>query len=418
VLFAGFLLLGGRLSDRIGAARLFGLAVVVFGTASAIGGIANGGATLLIARAVQGVGAALLQPAILGLIGTMFTDGAMRNRAYAVWGTVGALGLAAGVVLGGILTTWSWRLTFFINVPLCALCAIGAARWFPRERIAGVVRRIPTIASVLGTSAVLTVVMALTCVSDPNWRGRPAMALGCAAAILSIVFIFNERRSPNALIDGVLRRAGSVRLGVAATAFYMASVGAEFYLVTMLMQTAKGYSPWQAGLAFLPLAGMVSVGSSATGRLVRTVPPTPVLCGGFIVAAIGLAWLALAVHGESYARDLLPGFLLSGFGHGVIYASMFMIGTRGVSDDLQSSAGAVLTTSQYISAAIVVAILTIVLGSNPTDDQFRNALCMTCAAAVAGCVVFAERTLRMCLAPRSRPECAALPQPGRETSLR
>jgi hypothetical protein len=90
------------------------------------------------------------------------------------------------------------------------------------------VRRIPTIASVLGTSAVLTVVMALTCVSDPNWRGRPAMALGCAAAILSIVFIFNERRSPNALIDGVLRRAGSVRLGVAATAFYMASVGAEF----------------------------------------------------------------------------------------------------------------------------------------------------------------------------------------------
>jgi len=134
VFFAGFLMVGGRLADRVGAQRLFIGAITLFGVTSAIGGAAHDGPMLLAARGAQGVGAALLQPAILGLIGTTFPAGPSRSRAMAVWGAVGASGLAVGVILGGLLTTASWRLTFFINVPLTLLCAVGATLWFSHAR--------------------------------------------------------------------------------------------------------------------------------------------------------------------------------------------------------------------------------------------------------------------------------------------
>lgn len=130
VFFAGFLVVGGRVSDRAGAERVFILAVAGFGVASAIGGAAGDGPVLLAARGVQGLAAALLQPAVLGLIGTTFPAGPARGRALAVWGSVGAAGLVTGVILGGLLTSASWRLTFIINVPLTLLCALGAAAWF------------------------------------------------------------------------------------------------------------------------------------------------------------------------------------------------------------------------------------------------------------------------------------------------
>jgi MFS family permease len=267
--------------------RLFVGAIVIFGAASAAGGVAAEGPVLLAARNAQGFGAALLQPAVLGLIGTTFPAGPARGRALAVWGSVGASGLAVGAILGGLLTTTSWRLTFFINVPLTLLCAVGAAVWFDRSRAPG--------------------------------------------------------------------RAD--RIG----------------------------------------------GNLAAGRAARRWRPATVLVAGFTVAAVGLGWLAATLPGDSYLADLLPGLVVSGFGHGVIYTSMFVIGTRDVAAEHQGTAGALLTTSQYLSAAVTVAVLTIVLGDSPGDGRFRAAFLVTAAAAVAGAALIAARHRQLDAGPAGHP---------------
>lgn len=391
VLFAGFLVVGGRLSDRVGPARLFVGAVITFGVASAVGGAAQDGAVLLAARGAQGLAAALLQPAVLSLIGTTFPAGPVRSRALAVWGTVGASGLAAGAVLGGLLTTASWRLTFMVNVPLTLLCALGAATRIGPGGEHAAAGRIPMLASVLGTGTVLTSVVGLTLGPERGWDSAPTLVFLGLALTLFAWFVRNERASGNALIAPFLRRTRSLRAGAAATALYMASVGSEFYLLTLLLQAMKGYTPLAAGLAFLPLAIAVTAGNTAAGRAVRGLGPGAVLGGGFAIAAVGLVWLALALQGHSYVADLLPGLILSGLGHGVIYTSMFIIGTNDVPSAHQGTSGALLTTSQYLSGALTIAVLTVALGPAPGYARFRTAFLLTAAAAAGGVVLAVSR---------------------------
>jgi MFS family permease len=389
VLFAGFLVVGGRLTDRLGAKRLFVTAIIGFGLASAVGGIAQDGTVLLAARGAQGLGAALLQPAVIGLIGTTFAAGPARSRALAVWGSVGASGLAAGAILGGVLTSASWRLTFLVNVPLTLLAALGAAIWIhsPQNRVAS---RIPLIASALGTATVLALVIGLTVGTEH--RTAAAISLGLAV-VFFVTFVRNERRSRNALIERALRSTGSLKAGAAATALYMASVGSEFYVLTLLLQSQKGYTPLQAGLAFLPLAVLVTIGNTAAERSVRRYGPAAVLAAGFAIATAGLLWLALALEGSSYAGSLLPGLLLSGFGHGVIYTCMFIIGTHDVVSEQQGTAGALLTTSQYLAGALTIAVLTLVLTDSPGPAEFRMAFLLTTVAAAGGALLALRRSV-------------------------
>lgn len=396
VLFAGFLIVGGRLSDRLGATRLFIIAIIAFGIASAVGGAAQNGTVLLAARGVQGLGAALLQPAVLGLIGTTFPAGPARSRALAVWGSVGASGLAAGAILGGLLTAASWRLTFVINVPLTLLCAVGAGLWFIRIREDAPGNRIPMLASVFSTGAVLTVVLGLTLTSSgEGWTSWLTLSCFGVAVVLFFIFVRNEKAADNPLIEPVLRDISSLRIGAGATALYMASVGSEFYLLTLLLQSVKGYTPLQAGAAFLPLALMVTVGSTTAGRAVRRFSPATVLISGFGIATVGLVWLSLSLQGDSYALDLLAGLLLSGFGHGMIYTSMFIIGTHDVPAEHQATAGALLTTSQYLSGALTIAVLTLMLGSSPGNAAFRTAFLVITAAAALGAGLIASRRSRV-----------------------
>ena len=387
VLFAGLLLVGGRVADRFGAKRVFIAAIVLFGLASALGGVATDGTTLLLARGLQGLAAAFLQPSILALMSAIFVTGANRAKAVSIWGAVGASGLTVGVVLGGILTSLSWRWTFLINVPLAALCVVGAMTWFrSHPRHSGSVR-IPFVAAALGTGALLGTVVTLTLLASArdSW---PILFLVLALTCASIAgFLIAERVSSNVLITKTLRRIPTLKLGSAATYLYMASVGSEFYLVTLLLQRLESFTPLEAGLGFLPLAVLVTVGNIAAGRMVRRFGAGGTLMFGFAISVVGLGSLALSLGTGNYASSLLPGLILSGFGHGVIYTSMFVIGTRDVPVELQGTSGALLTTSQYLSAAITVAMLTIVLGSNPDAQSFRYAFFVTALAALVGLVV-------------------------------
>ncbi|WP_432839407.1 MFS transporter [Dactylosporangium sp. CA-092794] len=369
--FAGFLLLGGRLADRVGAGRLFLAATALFGAASVAGGLAGDGAVLLAARGAQGFAAALLQPAILGLIGARFPAGPARTRALSVWGAVGAAGLAAGVVLGGALTRYTWRWTFLVNVPVTVLCAAGAAAWLLATARARP-EPVPLAGPLLGTGAVLATVLGLTFAGARGWADPATAGTLLAAAALGAALL--ARRRP----------AGprSLRIGAAAAALYMASVGSEFYVVTLMLQDRDGFTPLRAGLAFLPLAALVTAGSSVTGALVRRLGAPRTLGAGFALAALGLAWLALAA-GRGYPAGVLPGLLVSGFAHGVVYTSMFNVGARDVPPAEQSSAGAVMTTAQYLAGAVAVALLTLPLHGG----AYAAAFWLTAAAAATGALL-------------------------------
>lgn len=412
VFFAGFLVVGGRLADRYGAKRLFVVAIVLFGLASALGGAAGDGPLLLAARAVQGLGAALLQPAVLGLIGTTYAAGPARSRALAVWGAVGASGLAAGAVLGGVLTSASWRLTFLVNVPLTLLCAVGAVVWV---RVAGrreAERRVPLLAATLGTGTVLTLVIGLTLGAGHGWAAPTTLVFLALAVVLLGWFARNERRSGNALIHPGLRRTFSLRVGAAATALYMASMGSEFYLVTLLLQTAKGYTALRAGFAFLPLAAGVVLGSSGAGRALRRFGPPAVIAGGFAAGVAGLLWLALALRGDSYALDLLPGLVLSGIANGMVFTTMFVIGGHDAPREQQSTAGALLTTSQYLAGALMLAVLTLTLGGAAGPARFRAAFLLTTAASAAGLVLVLAARRRLAGGPGTIAPAATAPGPA------
>jgi EmrB/QacA subfamily drug resistance transporter len=391
VLFAGFLVVGGRLCDRAGPRRVFVVAVLGFGAASAVGGAATGGAFLVTARAAQGLAASLIQPAVLALIGTTFPAGRQRHRATAVWGAVGASGLAAGVILGGLLTTTSWRLTFLVNVPVTVVCALATLLWLREDRPA-TADRIPGLAAALGTTTVLGLVLGLTFAAAEGWNSPATLIILTLSVALVMMFLAHEHRSSNVLVDRDLRRKPTLRLGVAATGLYMASVGSEFYLLTLFLQTVRGYSPLAAGYAFLPLAVTVTVGNVVAGRALQHVKVATVLLSGFALAAVGLTWLALALGGHSYLKDLLPGLLLSGLGHGVIYTSMFVIGTSDIPRAQEGMAGALLTTSQYLSGALAIGLLTLVLGGSPDAGSMRSAILVTATAAVAGALAAARAT--------------------------
>jgi hypothetical protein len=189
------------------------------------------------------------------------------------------------------------------------------------------------------------------------------------------------------LIEPALRHDGSVRTGAAAAALYMASAGSEFYVLTLLLQTVKHYSPLHAGLAFLPLAIMVTAGSTATGRAVRRISPATALTAGFLITLAGLVWLSLTLRGDAYLADILPGLVLSGFGHGAIYTATFILGSRDVPPVHQGTAGALLTTAQYLSGALTLAVLTLMLGPSRSYPGFTSAFVLLAAAAGAGALL-------------------------------
>ncbi|HYQ62146.1 MFS transporter [Actinophytocola sp.] len=383
VFFAGFLIVGGRAADRFGARTLFIGGLVLFGVASLAGGLAAHPWLLLVARAAQGIAAAALQPAVIKLINTSFAAGPQRNRALAVWGTVGASGLAAGVIIGGLLSTASWRWVFLINLPLALVGALTARSLLPNTT-ARTTRPLNVPSAVLVTAAMLAAALGLTWAASEGWGDVTTVGAIGAAVVLMAGFLLHDRRSPSPLVERALRRTATLVIGCGATALYMASVGNEFFVVTLLLQQDRGYGPLAAGLAFLPLAVMITVGNTVAGRIVGPLGVRRTLTLAFTVDAVGLLLLALQIGGDGYVLHLLPGLLVSGLGHGITYTAMFIAGTQDLHDDDQGIGSALMTTSQYLAGALGVAVLVLVLGHAPGETEFGWAFVTTAAAAALG----------------------------------
>jgi EmrB/QacA subfamily drug resistance transporter len=420
--FGGFLLLGGRIADLVGRRLIFIVGLGVFSLASLAGGLAQSQAWLIGARAIQGVGAALLAPAALSLVTSIFREGAERNRALSVWGAVAGSGGAAGVMLGGVLTSGlGWRSVLFVNVPI-GIAAILLTPLLVAESRGDTTRRgfdLPGAATV--TAGLSALVYGLVRASAVGWGSVQTIGVLAAAAALLASFVAIERRSEAPLVPFAFFR----NLNVTAANATMLATGAAiiglFYFLSLYMQKVAGYSAIKAGTSQLPLAAGIILAAAIAAPLVARLGLRRVLIGGLALFAGGLVWFAqLPVHG-SYLADLLGPSLLIALGLGFAFVPITILAETGVHDREYGLASGLLNTSQQVGGALGLAVLTTIATSRAnhlmaSHHTFGQSLTLGFhlgflgAAAFVGLGIIAAATIGTRHARRSRLAYAA-PQP-------
>ena len=371
--FGGFLLLGGRMADLLGRRRLFMTGLVLFAGASLAGGLAQSAGWLVAARAVQGLGAALLSPAALSILTTLFTEGPERNRALGVWGAVAGSGGAAGVLLGGMLTQWAgWEWVLFVNVPVGLAGAAAAVRLLPESRNAGP-RHFDVAGAVSITAGLSLLVYTLVRANAVGWGSARTLGLGAIALALVATFVVIERRTRSPLVPfpGIFRlRTIS---GVNVTALFIAmALFSMFFFISLYMQQVLGYDALKAGISYLPLAGGIIVSAGVASQLVTRFGAKPVLVAGLLLTAGGLVWFAQVSPDGSYLGDILFPSLLAAVGLGLAFVPMTVAAVAGVRPDEAGLASGLINTSQQVGGALGLAILATVANGR-TDDAMRAA---------------------------------------------
>jgi EmrB/QacA subfamily drug resistance transporter len=372
--YGGFMLLGGRAADLLGRRRVLVTGTVTIGISSLIGGLAQASGLMIAARLAQGAGAAMMLPAALSILTTTFKEGSDRNTALGVWGGVGGLASAAGVLLGGLLTDGpGWRWVFFVN-PVAAVLVLAAifrtiAPDGPRARLA----HFDVPGAVLATGGMLVLVYSLVEAPIVGWgRARTVGGLA-AAAILLVAFIVNERRQRNPLAPLEIFRLNGLGFADATQLIAFAGFVAMFFFLTLYMQNVLGYTPIQTGLAYLPLCIVIGICAGIASQLLTRVGTRPMIVVGALISAGGLYWLSrIPVHG-SYLRDLLPGLLVISVGFGPVFVAVTTAANAGVPPDKAGLAASLLNASQQMGAALGLAVFSAVATSHTSALLARHA---------------------------------------------
>jgi EmrB/QacA subfamily drug resistance transporter len=378
LVFGGFLLLGGRLADLLGRRRVFMIGLVAFALASLAGGLAQNEAQLIIARAVQGLGAALLSPAALSLVTVLFEEGSERNKAMGVWGAVAGSGGAVGVLLGGMLTEWAgWEWVLFVNVPVGIAAAALAPRLLPESRIAG--RHFDFAGAISVTAGLSLLVYTLVDANSAGWGSTQTIGLGLLSFALIGAFYVIERRSKAPLMPfpGIFRIRTITGINVSAV-LIAAALFSMFFFISLYMQQVLGFSALEAGLAYLPLAVGIIIAAGGSAPLVTRFGFKPVLVTGLIITAAGLMWFTQVDAGGSYVSDLLGPMLLAAVGLGLAFVSMTVAAVSGVEAHEAGLASGLINTSQQIGGALGLAILATIANSR-TDDAIASGTAMPSA---------------------------------------
>src|SRR4051794_18385890 len=415
--FGGFLLLGGRAADLLGRRRLFLVGIVVFTLASLLAGLAWSEGSLIAARSLQGLGAAIISPAALSILTTTFSEGRERNVALGVWGAVGGFGAAAGVLLGGVLTevlSWSW--IFFVNVPVGVAAFFLAPRLLQESRDTSM-KSFDALGAVLVTAGLVSLVYAITQSGTYGWGSARTIGVIAASGVLLVGFILWERRHAEPLMRfGILRtktvagaNVGGLILGTATFSMFL--------MLTLYMQQVLGYSPMKTGVAYLAVAGSAILWSGVAAQLVNRVGVKPVLVAGMVALTGGLVYFTqVSVHG-SYLGDLLPGFLLVGVGLGFSFVPISIAALAGVRPAEAGLASGLFNTSQQIGGALGIAALSTIATSRTADavasgTSRPDALVSGFSAAfVAGLIVAAIGVVAaLVLIPSHEPEAGAAPE--------
>jgi EmrB/QacA subfamily drug resistance transporter len=358
LVFGGFLLLGGRAGDLFGRKRLFLIGVAVFTAASLLNGLAQSSEMLIAARALQGLGAALVSPAALSIITTTFADGPERTKALGVWGGIAAGGAAIGLLLGGILTeTLSWEWIFFVNVPVGLAALVLSARFVPESRA----ERRPAGLDIAGATSVtvglMVLVYAIVKAQDFGWGSPNTLGLLALAVGLLALFVAIERRSAAPLVRLDVFKIRSLAVSNVVMLLVGSGMFAMFFFSSIYVQEILGYSPLDAGLAFLPVTVGIMIGAGTAQQLIRRIGVRPVGVIGMAIAALGLAYLTGASADGSYAADMLPGLIPMSIGMGLTFVPLTLIATTNVDSSDAGLASGVFNTSQQVGGALGLAIL-------------------------------------------------------------
>jgi EmrB/QacA subfamily drug resistance transporter len=356
IMFGGVLLLGGRMADLLGRRRLFVAGVILFTASSLLAGFAWSEASLIAFRAAQGLGGALLAPAALSILTTTFAEGRERNIALGVWGAVSGSGAAAGVLLGGLLTSsldWSW--IFFINVPVGA-AVVAISPFLLRESRAGLAHRHFDVAGAASvTGGLMLLVYAMTRATEIGWGTTETIALLAGSAALIVSFVAIELRSSAPLLPMRIFRLRTLT-GANVTAFLLGtSVFSQFFLGTLYMQQVLHYSAIETGVAYLPLTLTIIVLASVSQNVVTRVGVRRVLPVGLALAAGALVLLTRLPADGHYFFDLFPAFLISAVGLAFTFVPMTIAALMGVEMTDAGVASGLLNTTQQIGGAIGLA---------------------------------------------------------------
>ena len=358
LMFGGFLLLGGRIADLLGRRRMFIAGLVLFSIASLGGALAQSALWLVLARGMQGLGAALISPAALSIVMTLFAEGSERNKALGVWGAVAGSGGAAGVILGGVLTEWlGWEAVLYVNVPIGIVAALLATRLLPEGREAAIGRVFDVAGAVTVTAGLVLLVYALVDANDAGWGSGQTLGLTVIALLILGLFVAIERRTKLPLVPMTIFRNKTLRgANIVSVATTMAMFPMFFFL-SLYTQQVLGYEPLKAGLAQLPIALSIIVTAGLASYLVNRIGYKPVLVIGLVIEAGGLAWFSQISPGGSFLGDILGPSLVCGFGGAFAFISGTIAATTGVSGRQAGLASGLVNTSQQIGGALGLAVL-------------------------------------------------------------
>jgi EmrB/QacA subfamily drug resistance transporter len=364
LMFGGFLLLGGRLSDLLGRQRLFIAGVIVFTVASLVNGVAQSADVLIAGRAFQGLGGALVSPAALSIVTTTFAEGRERTRALGVWSAIAAGGAAAGLVIGGFLTeTLSWRWVFFVNLPIGIAAALLSLRFVPNSRSDEEPETYDAAGAVTVTGGLLVLVYAIVKAQSYGWGSGKTVGLFALAVVLLAAFVVIERRSKAPLIRLGIFSMRSLSGSNAAMLLVASGLFAMFYFASLYMQEILGYKPLKAGFAFVPFTIGIIIGAGLSQTLIRRIGIRAVTFTGITMGTVGLLYFArLPAHG-TYVRDLLPTIVIVSIGMGMTFVPLTLLATTNVQSEDAGLASGLFNTSQQVGGALGLAILSTLAAS-------------------------------------------------------
>ncbi len=359
IMFGGVLLLGGRLADVLGRRRLFMVGIALFGISSLLSGLAWSEGSLIVFRAMQGLSGAMLSPAALSILTTTFREGRERNIALGVWGAASGSGGAAGVLLGGALTSYlSWSWIFFVNVPVAAVL-LSITPWLVSESRVDAARRHFDIAGAATiTSSLMLLVYAMTRATQHGWGNSVTVGALSLSAALAAGFVVIELRSKAPLLPLRIFRLRTLSAANGTALLLSSALFSQFFLLTLYMQQVLHYSAIKTGVAYITLTVAIVAFSAVAQTLSTRLGVRRVLPVGLLLSSAGLVMYALLpVHGH-YFWDIFPAFVLSGLGLALAFVPMQIASLTGVRSHEAGVASGLINTSQQVGGAIGLAAAT------------------------------------------------------------
>lgn len=364
--FGGFLLLGARAGDLLGRRRMFVVGLALFTVASVAIGAAQSAAWLITARALQGIGAAILAPSSLALLTTHFPEGRERTRALAYYASAAGIGASAGLVLGGVIADWlSWRVGFFINLPIGIALLLGARRYIQETaRRSGQFDLVGAASSTLGMSAL---VFGLVRSATAGWSDTVTIAALPAGVLLIAFLVFNEWRATQPIMPLRLFASREPSAAYAARVLFLGAMVGFWFFTTQFLQGVLGYSPFAAGLAFLPATLPNFAAAIAVPKLTHRFGNGVLLAAGLSLSLLGMAWLSQVSPDTHYLSGVALPMILIGTGQGFSLSPLTVAGMAGVKAEDAGAASGLVNVAHQLGGSLGLAVLVVVSAAAGSD---------------------------------------------------